>query len=49
MKNKKMEKQAVFEAPKNMKTFVFVYNIALLVLAISKEDVKGFLKPLQSF
>ena len=32
-----------------MKTFVYVYNTALLVLGISKEDFKGFLKPLQAF
>ena len=39
-----------FEAPKTMKTFVYVYNTALLlVLGISKEDFKGFLKPLQAF
>ena len=35
-----------FETPKIMKTFVYVYNTALLVLGISKEDFKGFLKPL---
>ena len=34
---------------KTMKTFVYVYNTALLVLGISKEDFKGFLKPLQAF
>ena len=44
--NNKIEKQAVFEAPKIMKMFVYVYNTALLVLGISKEDFKGFLKPL---
>ena len=34
---------------KTMKTFVYVYNTMLLVLSISKEDFKGFLKPLQTF
>ena len=37
-----------FEEPKTMKTFVYVYNTALLVLGINKEDFKGFLKPLQA-
>ena len=32
-----------------MKTFVYVYNAVLLMLGISKEDFKGFLKPLQAF
>ena len=32
-----------------MKMFIDVYNTALLVLGISKEDFKGFLKPLQVF
>ena len=34
---------------KTMKTFIYVYNTALLMLVISKEDFKGFLKPLQAF
>ena len=37
--NNKMEKQAAFEAPKTMKTFVYT---VLLLLGISEED---FLKP----
>ena len=31
-----------FEAPKTMKTFVYVYNTMLLVLGISKENLTGF-------
>ena len=31
-----------------MKTFAYVYYTALLVLGISKEDFKGFLKPLKA-
>ena len=42
---KKMEKWVVFEAPKTMKTFVYVYNTRLLVLGISKEDFTVFLTP----
>ena len=36
-RKKKMEKQAVFEAPKAMYMFI-IYNTVLLVLGISKED-----------
>ena len=35
-RKKKIEKRAVFKAPNNMKTFVYVYNTKLLVLGISK-------------
>ena len=43
-----MEKRAVFEVSKNHENIFYVYNTALLVLGISKEDFKGFLKPLQA-
>ena len=37
-----------FETPITMKMLVYVYNIALLDLDISKEDLQ-FFKPLQGF
>ena len=52
MRNKERKKKedgetgSFLKHQKTMKTLAYVNNTALLVLGISKEDFKGFLKPL---
>ena len=44
-KRRRWRNRQFFEAPKIMKTFVYVYNTMLLVLNISKEDFTVFSTP----